>query len=56
MLPTQTETVTEQMVEVNWNGTTIFVAESSTYVAEDGSLAYAEGDGSGMLSPAGEGC
>lgn len=47
--------VSEQMVEVNWNGTTIFVAESTTYVSEDGSLAYmgADGDGSGMLSPAG---
>jgi hypothetical protein len=35
----------EQMVEVYWNGTTIFVPESSTYVGEDGNLAYAGGDG-----------
>lgn len=37
----------EQMVEVYWNGTTIFVPESMTYMGEDGNLVYLGGDGEG---------
>lgn len=46
---------TEQMVEVDWNGTTIFVPVSSTYIAEDGTVTYigTDGEGSGLMSPTG---
>lgn len=42
----------ENMVEVNWNGSIIFVPESSTYFDDTGVRVYAGGDGE--VTPAGD--
>ena len=54
----QDETASENMVEVNWNGTVVFVPESSTYIGDDGVRVYigtdAEGDQAGLQTPGGD--
>ena len=49
---------TEQMVEVYWNGSSIYVPESSTYIGEDGSRVYMggeeEGDPAGLQALSGD--
>jgi PAB-dependent poly(A)-specific ribonuclease subunit 3 len=39
-LPSAKAGIEEPMVQVMWNGTSIFVPQSSTYIAEDGSVMY----------------
>ena len=50
------EDASENMVEVNWNGTAIFVPESSTYIGADGARVYigtgADIDQTGLQTPA----
>lgn len=44
----------ENMVEVYWNGASIFVPESSTYVGEDGTIMYmGDGDGTAAVDASG---
>jgi hypothetical protein len=45
-----TDGVSEPMIEAYWNGTTVVVPQSSTYVAEDGTVMYMGGDVDGLAA------